>query len=675
MAFVKLGSTALFNDATLQAYYELENVNDSKNSNTLTNNGTTTFAAAKFSNGAVFDGTSAKYLTIADNLSLSTYQAGVFSVSMWVNITTAPSSGVDQYLAAITKSTELQFLIAYANDGGTLKLGTRCYNGSGSEFLSIAKTLSTGNWYHICLVKNGTTLTWYVNGTLLGTTTITLADASPSRANQFTLGTNGFSNTDGPLNGKVDDVGVFTKALSPSEILLLATGNLDLSDNTANANTLTNVNGPTLVTTDLPFGTATGAAKFDEAFGQYLQASDSAPTSVTGDFTLAYWVKFESIPDDTWRGMVGKGSDGSTLSYQTRFLRLSGTNYVKIDVSSNGTNDARVYWNHTPTPGTWYHYAFSCTIANANSSKFVFYVNGSSQGNGTVEINDSVSSVYDSAQGLRIGAASQFMHGQIADVRLYNSVISDFTNRSEYISGATSGLQADWQLGEEVTSIAYTKDFTETTVDLTESIVKATSKSLTESTVTLTESIVKAVTRVFTETEVALTEVFEAIKIILVTFTENTITTSETIIKAIGKNIAETTTLTESMTRAFTRIFTETTVTLTETFAYAFSYFKTFTETTVSLTESIQRDITRSFTESTVSLTSTLEIAHGYLKSLTESTVTLTETIVKAITKSLTETPVTVTSTLIRFFNGFRVSIWTKIQKTTAIWTKQGRPD
>lgn len=224
-------------------------------------------------------------------------------------------------------------------------------------------------------------------------------------------------------------------------------------DSTTNNNTLTNVNTVTSVTTALPFATCSGSADFEEGSSQYLQASDSVPTSVTGNFTIAFWVKFESLPDDTWRGFVGKGADGSTLSYQIRHLRLGGVGKLKIDISGTGADYARVAWNWDPSTGVWYHIAVNCTIANANSSKFIWYLNGSSQGNGTVELNDTVSSIYDSAQGLRIGQASQPMDGQIADVRLYNSVITDFTNRSEYISPATSGLQANWRLGEEGTLI------------------------------------------------------------------------------------------------------------------------------------------------------------------------------------------------------------------------------
>src|SRR6478736_10076054 len=82
----ELASTSLINDANLIAYYKAENANDSKGSNTLTNNNTVAFSAAKFNNG--FDGGSAntnKSMSIANALSFS---GGAYSITLWVKLNT-----------------------------------------------------------------------------------------------------------------------------------------------------------------------------------------------------------------------------------------------------------------------------------------------------------------------------------------------------------------------------------------------------------------------------------------------------------------------------------------------------------------------------------------------------------------------------------------------------------
>lgn len=75
---------------------------------------------------------------------------------------------------------------------------------SGSLIVNItaAHGMSVDTWYHIALVKNGTTYTIYKNGTSIGSTTD--ADVMANYTGTFGIGYDGNSSTS-PLNGWIDE--------------------------------------------------------------------------------------------------------------------------------------------------------------------------------------------------------------------------------------------------------------------------------------------------------------------------------------------------------------------------------------------------------------------------------------------------------------------------------------
>jgi hypothetical protein len=88
MAAAELFTTSLFADASLVAYWRLENTSDSKGSRTLTNNNTVAFNSAKFNNGADGGATNTnKYLSLAADTLGMTY-TGAKSFSLWLKLTT-----------------------------------------------------------------------------------------------------------------------------------------------------------------------------------------------------------------------------------------------------------------------------------------------------------------------------------------------------------------------------------------------------------------------------------------------------------------------------------------------------------------------------------------------------------------------------------------------------------
>jgi hypothetical protein len=124
--------------------------------------------------------------------------AGDFTIECWLNLNSTSGTyiGIASYADSsgwygwqlIKYNTYIQFQFLSASAG----VGT----------VTSSSTVTTGVWYHIAVVRSGSTITLYINGTSQGTSTST---ASYSSANSFirvgeerTLG--------GQLNGYIDDL-------------------------------------------------------------------------------------------------------------------------------------------------------------------------------------------------------------------------------------------------------------------------------------------------------------------------------------------------------------------------------------------------------------------------------------------------------------------------------------
>ena len=225
MAAKELYITTLYNDANLVAYYRCENVNDSKGSRTLTNAGTTTFAASVFNNGAT-QGTSnsTKYLyRDSDNYGIT---GGALTLIGWIKILTLPGSGsIVQLLGLGDATTNTRLLLAYKNNGGTPQIFVERFKGPATEdFYVTNNDLGTTNYHLLAVTYNGTTVTAYVDGSAIGSPVSSSGNGSSGVSSRFDMGC---SQAGGSLSSAFfDDVAVFSRALSATEISNIYTGSL-----------------------------------------------------------------------------------------------------------------------------------------------------------------------------------------------------------------------------------------------------------------------------------------------------------------------------------------------------------------------------------------------------------------------------------------------------------------
>ena len=199
--------TTLRNDANLVAYWRMEgNSTDSKGSN----NGTDTSISystpnGKFGQGAGFNGTTSKIVLGATTLTHTS-----FTIMGWINAAATPA-GV-MYAQGNSGDNnpiiEINFLATQVElvnrDNSTVGLVS-----------TPSLTLTTGLWYFIAWTCTTTASHFYVNASDIDSQTFT---ANTGTFNTYNIGTRQRVSNDSFFNGAIDDVSIFSRVLTPTEI-------------------------------------------------------------------------------------------------------------------------------------------------------------------------------------------------------------------------------------------------------------------------------------------------------------------------------------------------------------------------------------------------------------------------------------------------------------------------
>ena len=181
--------------ANLVGYWPLDGNSIATVSSAVGTDTSVSYAAAKINSGAVFTGGTSR-ISLAGGPALGT----VFSISAWL----FPTSNVPSYGAILSRSGVASGLFRKS----TTKL----------SLYDAGDHLSAGNvtisvWTHVVLTSDGTSIRFYLNGTL-DTTTVYVPTT-------FTAGQIGSDTSSEGFIGTIDEVGTWTRALSGPEITTL----------------------------------------------------------------------------------------------------------------------------------------------------------------------------------------------------------------------------------------------------------------------------------------------------------------------------------------------------------------------------------------------------------------------------------------------------------------------
>ena len=140
--------------------------------------------------------TAAGYVTTGYTIPAQS-SATSFTWSAWVNLASAGGTPV---------------IMGFRNGATWAKLTPSAFEyGSGSI---ITQALPTNVWTLVTIVKNGSNFTYYENGAVVGTA----SNSSSVVSHTFYIGEDPGFGADGSVNGIIDDVRVYSRALSANEV-------------------------------------------------------------------------------------------------------------------------------------------------------------------------------------------------------------------------------------------------------------------------------------------------------------------------------------------------------------------------------------------------------------------------------------------------------------------------
>ena len=319
-----------------------------------------TTAAGKFGNGGSFDGTDDK-VTVSDS-NLFSFGDGTadssFTISTWVY--SSGGATINKYLLNKddgSSNSEWQLYLRYPGSG-TATDPSFCMNdesSGGYECRSSSADLSSNTWYHVLVTYDGRGgasasdgLRIYVNGARSDDTT--LGGGSYVAMENLTAGVTmadyGSDAQNWDFNGRLDDVRIYNRALSPTEVSQLYTfapgpvgywkmdeGTGNPADSSGNGNNGT-WNGTGSHWTNGKYGKA---GNFDGS-SDYVSLSSSGLVTATSDYTIEAWVN-----PDTISGTDVIYAQANTAN-NTQFLKLELLNgTVGYDIRDDANTEISNY--------------------------------------------------------------------------------------------------------------------------------------------------------------------------------------------------------------------------------------------------------------------------------------------------------------------------------------------
>jgi hypothetical protein len=440
-------------------------LDSSTNNFTITRNGTATQgtytpfsqAAGYWSNN--FNGTS-DLLSLADNAQY-TFGTSNFTIEAYVYNRGVNAGSQAQILSKQNPSPlrAIQFRIL---TGNTLDFVFTKNGGTLIANFTTTSTVPTNQWVHIAVVRNGVTLTLYINGVSSATHTLTAGDVIDSPVANVIIGGFNASFPNAYVNGYISNfrwvigTAVYTSAFTPSTTPLTAITNTRLLtcqssyfvDNSSNNFTISQISttsaqpwSPFAPTSAYSTSVNGGSGYFNGGTDELQVPQSTALDFGSSNFTVEAWVYINGSQTGSIQNIFNKRvSNGVFLG-----LTFTGGNYytwIWIDGTSVVPTN-----NGTPVPkNQWVHLAY---VRSANN--FRTYINGVLNQNVTLSITASTQNGVS-----RVGNDARFSQafgGYISNLRVVigsvvyaaaftppTAPLTAITNTQLLLSGTNAGI-------------------------------------------------------------------------------------------------------------------------------------------------------------------------------------------------------------------------------------------
>lgn len=423
------------NNLGLAGYWSFDDGNgtlagdSSGNRNTGTTTATT-WITGKRGKALSFNGSS----SIVDVASSTVFNMGsTVSLSSWFYI-----NSWTNWAGIVGKSnaTEGVYVMHLSPTGNKLRFSYNSVSPWTVNVVDSTSVIPVGTWVHAVITYDGTNVRFYINGKLDSTTNIGAIsfDACPAckvSMGQDPPGSNEF------FNGKIDDVRIYSRALSATEIAsMFSSGqatrkvvtNQDLlgywAMNEGRGNMVGDSSGKqnngSIVSGSWVTGKKGGAVSFNGT-SNYVQVATSTDFEVKSvaqePFTVSAWVKPTQSPADSQSIFSIGTTDFNSLSLA---LDLDEKLYIvgSVTGASWGINNRST--NSVPL-NQW----SLVTYTRSTAGIYTFYINGVDAGGSFTSAGD----LFINANSVKIAAhyrnlGGYYYGGSLDDVRFYNRVLS-----------------------------------------------------------------------------------------------------------------------------------------------------------------------------------------------------------------------------------------------------------
>lgn len=206
-------------------YWQLEEISASRydqsgNSNTLTDSGSTIYGMGVYGKGADFERDSSQYLSIADGSQTNLQLSNNLTIDAWIKLESYGSSSTARANIvrkgnSATSNMSYSFEVGGSNSGNSFLSAQISTSGTAFTSTHTSTTpLNLGTWYHVGWTYNGTTSILYLNGNRISSQAMS---GTPNNDSQpFYIGIN----YDDYFDGIIDDVRVYNYARTPGQFAL-----------------------------------------------------------------------------------------------------------------------------------------------------------------------------------------------------------------------------------------------------------------------------------------------------------------------------------------------------------------------------------------------------------------------------------------------------------------------
>lgn len=333
---------------------------------------TSAYSTSSIGGSGYFNG-STDWLQIANNAAFD-FGASNFTVEAWIYVT--GGSGADREIFCMNQGaypSGYEWALALNSSNKVM------FNFLGSSFVNMVgtTTIALNTWYHVAAVRNGSTVTLYVNGVA---ETTAAAQTIQTTGSAITIGRD-LENVGGGrfFTGYISDVrvnkgtAVYTANFTPPSAPLTAVTNTQFLSSMTNAGILDNAEMNDLVTVGSAqvstsvFKYGTGSMYFAGATANYLVYPSPTYISGTEDFTLECWIYLSNITTNSTKVIVA-GTDSNSLGFRVGQSYNNNVQALSIFKSQVSDNDYALF---TFAASTWYHVAVT-----RQGSTIRFFVNG-----------------------------------------------------------------------------------------------------------------------------------------------------------------------------------------------------------------------------------------------------------------------------------------------------------